>query len=380
MKHTAIALLFSALGLQATAEVLLVPAGEFAGRDGRPGNGLTWKLNDRAGQALAARLTARHGTVKFNLDYEHQTMLAEKNGQPAPASGWATKFEWRPGVGLYATDVQWTARAKQMIEAGEYAYISPVIVYDKTTGEVVGLHNAALVNIPNLEMSPFAAELMARLNASFSTTPEIDDMNPILLALLTGLGLTESATQEQATTALANLKAQAAKPPKAVLTALNLAETATEADATTAIASLRAKSAQTEPDPTKWVSLDKFNELNTQVAALKASATDRDVDALIAQAKAEGKLMPAAEEVWRNVGKADIAQLRALIDKTPGNPALAGKTQTDGRGPAEGDGAAMDARQLQAAANKYMAEQESQGNLVTSAEAVNHVLATSKKG
>lgn len=316
-----------------------MPFGEFAGRDGRPGKGLKWKLYDEQGRALAARLNARHSRVRFNFDYEHQALLADENGKPAPASGWATQFEWRDGKGLFATDMQWTATAKSMIENGEYAYISPAILYDKTTGQVTGLHNAGLTNIPNLDgLDPLAEQRIARLNASFSTTDdaENDDMNPILKALLAGLGLTESATEVQATTAFAALKAQA-ETATAALKALGLKEGATDAEATTAIAALKAKpAAQGEPDPTKWVSLDTFNQLNTEVAALKAGQTGREVDELITQAKAEGKLMPAAEEVWRKVGKADIAALRAMVEKTPGNPALAGKTQTNGKTDAAG--------------------------------------------
>lgn len=206
-------------------------------------------------------------------------------------------------------------------------------------------------------------------------------MNPTLKALLEGLGLKEDATQEQATTALAALKATTAKPPKAVLTALALGEAATEADMTNAIAALRAKPATGEPDPTKYVGMDKFNELNAQVVALNTASAGREVDELIAQAKAEGKLMPAAEEVWRKVGKTDMAALRAMVEKTPANPALAGQTQTNGQGPAGGGGGdELDTVTLTVAANKYMAEQQALGNLVTSAQAVNHVIQTSKKG
>ncbi len=75
--------------------------------------------------------------VALPLDYEHQTLNSESNGQPAPAAGWATRFEWRPGAGLFALDVQWTDRARQMIEAGEYRYISPVFVASKVSGVVL---------------------------------------------------------------------------------------------------------------------------------------------------------------------------------------------------------------------------------------------------
>ena len=359
MKLTAIALLTAALALQARADIQLLPAGEFTGRDGRPGKGLTWKLSDDKGRALAARLNERHATVRFNLDYEHQAMLSEENGKPAPASAWATKFEWRDGQGLFAVDTQWTANARQMIEAGEYAYLSPVIVYDKRTGEITDVINAALTNIPALDINPVVQERVERLNANFSPT-EIDSMNPVLKALLKALGLADDATETQATAALTPLQAAKSeltamltalgvtdsKAATAALNALTIVRTERDAllkslgvadgtavtAACTAIASLKTKAEGAgggEPDPAKWVSLEKFSALSTEVAALRTSGVHREVDELITQATADGKCAGVVADVWRNVGRADIAQLKALIDKTPGNPALAGQRQTD---------------------------------------------------
>lgn len=321
MKKTsiALALLSLALSLQATADVHLLPHGEFVGRDGRPGKGLTWKLSDAKGQALATRLNALHETVRFNFDYEHQALLSEENGQPAPASGWASKFEWRNGQGLYALNVQWTARAKEMIEGDEYGYISPAIVFDTKTGEVTGVVNASLVNIPSLDLSPVATQTMARLNAhSLFQPPEQSTMNEVLKALLESLGLNVSAetTKEQATAAVAALKAKADKAD----------ELGTE------VALLKAKPGAGEPDPTKWVSLDSFTKLNEQVVLLSAKHTSGEVDKMIADAVAAGKCTPVVEEVWRNVGNKDVAMLKSLIDKTPANPALAGQQQSQANG------------------------------------------------
>lgn len=325
MKKTSIALLFLALSLQASADVHLLPAGEFVGRDGRPGRGLTWKLSNPQGRALAARLNKRHSTVQFNLDYEHQAMLAESNGKPAPASGWAQNFEWRDGQGLFALAVQWTANAQQMIEAGEYKYISPVIAFDKTTGEVLNVMNAALVNIPNLDLNPVAQERVARLNAQFNeylnafSNPTLlpeKTMNPVLLACLAALGLpqTDAVTPEQATTAIAALKAQA-----------DIATTLT-----TEVAALKAAT----PDAAKYVSLEKFTTLSNELAALTAKQAGDEVDSLITQARLDGKCIPAVEAVWRDVGNANLAQLKSLIAAAPANPALAGQTQTQGKAPA----------------------------------------------
>lgn len=370
MKHTAIALLAAALSLQASAEVHLVPAGEFIGRDGRPGKGLKWKLSDAQGRALAERLNTRHAKTAFQFDYEHQVMLAEENGQPAPASGWAQRFEWRDGVGLYALGVQWTARAQQMLEAGEYRYISPVIAFDKKTGEVLDVLNASLVGIPNLlDLNPAAHERVARLNALFNSTESL--MNPILKALLAGLGLAEAATETEATAALSALKTKAAQvEPLTTEVALLKSKVNTSE---TEVAALRAKGG-TDPDPTRWVSMEKFNELNTQVVALNATTRNREVDELIQRAKDEGKLMPAAEEVWRNVGKTDIAQLRAMVEKTPANPALAGRQQSGGANPGNDTDPEVDPSAIAVAANKYVSEQAALGVHVSSADAVNHVM------
>jgi len=49
---------------------------------------------------------------------------------------------------------------------------------------------------------------------------------------------------------------------------------------------------------------------------------------VLAQAKAAGKLVPAVEAIWRDIGKADIAKLKSLVESTPANPALAGQQQT----------------------------------------------------
>ncbi len=87
----------------------------------------------------------------FVIDYEHQTIQASKNGQPAPAAGWFKRLEWREGQGLFAVDVRWTARAAAMIVAREYRYISPVFGFDPTTGEVQSLQSAAITNNPALD-------------------------------------------------------------------------------------------------------------------------------------------------------------------------------------------------------------------------------------
>ena len=102
----------------AAQRIQLIPAGEFRANDGRPADAPFWRLSPQRAAALVAELNAR--PVRLMVDYEHQTLFTAQNGQPNPASGWLSGFEWVDGKGLYA-EVQWTAAAKQRIAGGEYA-------------------------------------------------------------------------------------------------------------------------------------------------------------------------------------------------------------------------------------------------------------------
>lgn len=314
----------------AGAEVQLLPAGEFKAVDERPMPWGSWKLTAANSAAVVALANSR--VNEFVIDYEHQTQLADMNGQPAPAAGWFKKIEFREGQGLYATDVRWTARAAQFIAADEYKYISAVFAFDLATGHVQKLVCAALTNNPALHGMDEVQ--LAALSARFSTAetdpastsvdnPSENLMNPVLLALLKALGLAESATEVEAVSAVSALKAQAAS-----VDGLN-----------TQIATLKSAS----PDPAKFVSVDTVNALNTEIAALKGAQRTREVEEIIAKAKADGKVVPAVEQIWRDIGTADLAKLKSLVDGTPSNAALAGQSQTQGKPPAKTDGALTDA-------------------------------------
>ena len=74
--------------------------------------------------------------------------------------------------------------------------------------------------------------------------------------------------------------------------------------------------------------------LNTELATLRAQNAQVEIDQVLNQAKADGKVASdVVEKTWRDIGKADLAQLKALVDATPANPVLAGKRQTEGKEP-----------------------------------------------
>lgn len=307
------ALLASTLALGASAGegwVQLLPAGEFASRDGRPGPGKTWRLNDEQGARLAANFSAIAAQTPIVIDYDHQTLYVAQNGQRAPAAGWMSSAEWRPGQGLFAKR-KWTANAAQLIEQEEYSYISPVLLYDEDSLEITGVAMASLVNYPGLlGMHPVHAALANQF------PQEKTPMNPILIALLSGLGLTESATLEQATAALNALKA---KPPVpvALATALKLQPGADEAAALAAVTALSA---------TGGSATAAIAALQGQVAQLQSQLTGDKVTTMVDQAIAEGKLLPAQRDWALGYGKQDMAALQGFIAAAPVLTGLAGQT------------------------------------------------------
>lgn len=314
------ALLASTFALAADGWVQLTPAGEFAARDGRPGTGKKWKLTDLQGAALAAAFNQVAGQNQVVIDYDHQTLYVAKHGQKAPAAGWmGPTAEWRPAEGLFAK-VEWTAAATEHINKREYQYISPVLMFDPDTLEVKSVAMAALVNWPGLlGMHPAHAALATQFSQ------EQDTMNPILVALLAGLGLAETATQEQAVSALAALTALKDKPavPAALATALHLQAGADEA------AALAAVQALAQPDAAAAAAMAA---MQTQLAALTAQGNADKLTSLVDDAIKAGKLIPAQRDWALGLGRKDMAALSGYLASAP---VIALDGQSKGANPGE---------------------------------------------
>ena len=139
---------FAALSLSIMnkQEFRIIPAGYFSGVDGRPVGGV-WSMTAIMGAKMVAAAQSRQ--IDYVIDYEHQTMLSETNGKPAPAAGWFKNLAWR-NDGLYVTDARWTAQAKVMLDSEQYRFISPTFLYDKRTFEINELLNISLTNSPAL--------------------------------------------------------------------------------------------------------------------------------------------------------------------------------------------------------------------------------------
>ena len=323
-----------AAGSDGLTLIQITPAGEFRPADGRELDVPAWRIDANSAQVVIARHAARKQPVV--IDYEHQTLNKEKNGQPAPAAGWFRELRWIEGEGLFAL-VAFTPKARAAIDAQEYLYFSPVFEYSQADGTVLDIRMGALTNDPGIHgMQPMS--LLAAATAAFlsPTTDQEQSVNPLLAAVLAHLGLSATTTEETATAALT-----AAGPLKplqdravAACTALNLPADASADSVTAACTSLRS----TAPDPAKFVPVSALQDVQTQLAALTAQQVDRQVDDLVKPALADGRLLPAMETWARDLGKSNFAALTGFL-KTAQPIAALTATQPQGKEPvlAKGD-------------------------------------------
>lgn len=167
-----IAVLSQPLAPTLTNEFRILPAGVFRAADGRPANLDGWKIDAQIGAKLAALAATGDDLV---IDYEHQSLLTKTNGQPAPAAGWFKTLQWREGEGLFAVNVRWTDKAKAMIAAKEYRFVSPVFVFDGNTGEVQRIVGMGLTNTPALSRLTDLGALAVNSIASAGRAPATKD-------------------------------------------------------------------------------------------------------------------------------------------------------------------------------------------------------------
>jgi len=334
MENAIVALLAASLMTSHTAElpvaspdqpwVLLIPGGTFSGRDGRG----PYHAGDVVSlEKIAANTRAYHGATEILIDYEHQSINSQKNGQPAPAAGWIKEVQARPD-GLYGR-VEWTDKAAHSIKSREYRYLSPVYFYSKA-GQVLALQHAGLTNIPNLHM----AEVAAHSFFSAKTSNEVS-MKHILAAL----GLAEGASETDALTAINSLLTSST----AIAAAAGLMQDAkSEAIATAvqtafadrkkiAIAAGQAENASVDqivgalaaahkaaaPDPNKFVPVDLVAAMQADLNALKDRTQNADAEAVVGDAIKAGKLIPALKDWAIAAHKSDPTHLATFLGAAP---------------------------------------------------------------
>ncbi|GLX86367.1 hypothetical protein tloyanaT_26200 [Thalassotalea loyana] len=303
-----------------SSRVQLLPDGHFKAKDGRPWEvpNNQWLMDNLAFELIKDDAAKRENP--FHFDYEHQTLHAEYNGQPAPASGWFKEFDYVPGEGLFAINVDWTPKAGQHIKDKEYRFVSAVFHYDRETGRVLQILHAALTNDPALDGMKAVEALSAKKHLTTHNNPTGESPMPELLKTLLGklgievnddFNMSDAAAlkkvEDDVTTALAALTTKADR-------AGTLEKDLNTANQT--VAALKAQSA--EPDATKFVPIDNYNALNTELAALKAGKDEESVEQLLE--KNADKITGQADRAYlESVGKTQgAAALKAMLEpRTP---------------------------------------------------------------
>jgi phage I-like protein len=304
----------------------LLPVGPFKARDGRPFDvpGGHWKLDKTIATTLINKAKALGQDIL--IDYDHQTLKVDQNGQPAPAAGWynGDEIEWREGQGLFIKP-RWTERAAALVAAKEYRFLSAVFPYD-AQGRPLELRMTAITNDPGVVGMQALAALSAQLiQHGLPATPapvaqKERPMNEHLIALLGKLGIQLGAdgqmTTEQGTAALAaldTLQASAKKAPE-----LEAALSAEKAS----LAALKAQPGG-QVDLAQFVPVATYNALVTQVAALTAQVDTTDAATLIKEARTAGKVVAAEEEyLTAFAAQKGVAALKALLEPRPAIAAL----------------------------------------------------------
>lgn len=277
--------------LSAGGEVQLLPAGQFRATDGRPLDAPHWLVDATIAQKLSAHIAGLSNPVV--IDYEHQTLLSAENGQPAPAAGWFKSVRWVEGEGLFAV-VDWTERATAHIKAGEYKFISPVITYDRATGAITKIINAALTNHAAIDGM---AEVSARLSAQFTQEEALKmDMEDLLEDLRWLLNLPTLSTPEDVAAelqkAISLIKQDAGTPDGTAAARFDGLVTALTAQATQTTA---------------------LKAATDELAQLKADKLKDDVDHAVMAALATNKIFPAEKEALTELGMSNLALLTKML-------------------------------------------------------------------
>lgn len=330
MKLSALSLSLSQIGVPAN-HFLIFPEGDAVkAKDGRPFDAPAWIMKKDNGMALAASLN--QSAKDLVIDYEHQTILSKENGQPAPAAGWlkAGSFLYVDGVGLCSNNYEFTAKAKDYIDNGEYRFKSPVVLYNKA-GVVLGLHSVAITNDPALSILD---ELKPALLTATITIPETqqqeNSMNPLLALILASLGLPETTTEADAIAAL-NQQFVTIKD-KATAKGLMLDDGKILASLTTEIDKVDEKFATAqaqEPDPSKYVPIEVVTALNEEIAKLQGNQKD-PAEELVAEALSNGQLLPAQQSWAMLYAQKDLQGFKDYLSRQPKIAALT-QSQTAGK-------------------------------------------------
>jgi phage I-like protein len=284
--------------------VMLIPAGEFSGRDGRG----PFRLADTA--SVIAATEALGMTAGVPIDYDHATDFAAPKGRPAPAAGWIRELQERDGA-LWGR-VEWTPHGAKAITSREYRYISPVFQYS-SDGGVTRLLRAGLTNNPNLYLTAISARAVAGVvstggcvqhgpfarTAASAARREGDEamdtlMDTLLQQLCEMLGLDDDSSPEDALAAVRALTGADDDEDGGRDDAQDSAR-GDDGAADAAQGGLGANAAH-HGDPARYVAVAQFQRVLGELNQMRAERASERAERAVDDAIKAGKLIPAQRQ------------------------------------------------------------------------------------
>lgn len=158
-------------------EILIAPFGEFDHHLGRQ------QLDIEAALSILAR--ARAGNRDILVDYDHHSLNPDHARQCGAAAGWIRLASLKIGHDGIEAIIDWTEKARALIQAREYRFLSPV--FERCANKIVALYNMGLTNNPNIPAVPplinhehvkeikMDDQLKSALKKTLGIAPQADD-------------------------------------------------------------------------------------------------------------------------------------------------------------------------------------------------------------
>lgn len=285
----------------------LLPAGTFAGRDGRG----PFRVNNP--DAIIAATDALRMEAGLPIDYDHATDFAAPSGRRAPAAGWIRAIEVRDGA-LWGK-VEWTKHGSASVVTHEYRYISPVFEYSQD-GEVQRVLRAALTNNPNLYLTAISASVphddsvtsrVSRQRLSRATVNEMhegDMADNIERQLCELLGLEEGSAPEVIADEVLNVLGLS----KSISLAKEIVAEGTGAHTT---------GHSTVANPARYVPIEQFESTLTELNQLRAVTARERASFRVDAAMKAGKIVPSQREWAIAYCQANISGFESFVARQP---------------------------------------------------------------
>lgn len=345
-----IAILSAALNAVGDGWYQLLPAGEFKARDGRPFDVERgcWFLDENIATAFIQRTIDESKGKPILIDYDHQTLYKNENGQKAPAAGRIVNpsqdIQWRPD-GIYIRP-RWTPIAESEIASEQFNDLSAVFPYDNN-GHPLYLRMAAITNDPALlEIKSLVALAAEFFNEDKQKEIKMNEALKRILVLLGVLGaddeieLNDENITELANTAVEKLNTLIEASTAAVdISNVLESETTTESAITEIVDVVDNSLSDIEEaeiiveeaalngiDLRKAVPVSAYQRLSARYTALCANAGNSEINELLQRGRRRGQVTSANIGYLTAVGrKYGVAALSAAINAIPPITALSAK-------------------------------------------------------